>query len=163
MGQPYLAVLLRKIRPCPAITIVLDCLESCIGLAEAKVKGMKRGMFKTRKSCPIRRSGTFLFICIMESNGHGFTGGSHAPVLVFAVAIYAFWLQYSMTCLEAKIKGINRVARVVVPGRFPIGFLSAELGSRWVSACIGLLLRKVFPLCQAHIEVMGIYGTSDWF
>jgi hypothetical protein len=92
----------------------------------------------------------------MESSGHGFTGGSTAPVLVLAVALFTYWLQYSMTCLEAKITGIHRVVRVVVPGRFPIGFLSADRGSRWVSACIGLLLRKVFPLCHAHIEVMGI-------
>ena len=68
----------------------------------------------------------------MESTGHGFPGGSPAPVIVFAVALFTYWLQYSMTCIEAKIKGINRVVRVVVPGRFPIGFLSADLGGRWV-------------------------------
>jgi hypothetical protein len=92
----------------------------------------EEGDVENKKNCPIRRSGTFFFICIMESNGHAFTGGSHAPVLVLAVAIVAFWPQYSMTCLEAKMKGINGVVRVVVPGSFPIGFLSAALGGRWV-------------------------------
>ena len=115
MGQPNLAALLRKVRQCPTITIVLDCLESCVELGEAKVKGMKRGLLKRGINCPIRRSGTFFFICILESNGHAFTGGSHAPVLVFAVAIFAFWPQYSMTCLEAKIKGTVSYTHLTLP------------------------------------------------